>query len=126
MDFDEAWGVFHRKAGDEICAWIASRGIRLSRQDRNRVPVPEEQVLKAGRLFLQDMLDNPPEDPAYALREGDVELSAVVQECIAQALEEHWQVSLSPRLKNPDKRREMWWWIQERVGVAGRELLPAP
>jgi hypothetical protein len=122
MDFDDAMDVLVRRAGDEITAFMAEHGGRRSgRALRRRKDVSEGELLDAARAILREM---GPEDLEIRDLDEERQLRAVIEEATAQGLEAWWQAAGSPAMIKPDKRRQMWWWIQERLG--GRELTPAP
>jgi hypothetical protein len=126
MDSDTAWDVLERAAADELVSFMAQRSAQPARKTRRRVPVDEDQLLEAARAVLRELhgsgkrIEGFPADADEASRE---ELLAVAREAKAQALEEWWQKIGSPTLTQPERRRQMWWFVQERVSG---ELVPAP
>jgi hypothetical protein len=122
VDFADAFSVFLRAAGNEVKDFMAGTSPRYarSRYNRRRASVTESELEEAARWIYR----------VYAAEEGlspepDAEqLREVVDEGIAQALEEWWQKLGSATLRDPEKRRQVWWFIQERLG--GQELQPAP
>lgn len=124
MDFDAAYTIFLRRAGDEVVAFMAAHGgRRAAREARRRNLVSERELEDAARAILRDVESTRDVEEFAGLDESE-RLRKVIGEATAQGLEDWWQAVGSRTLRNPDKRRQIWWWIQERLG--GHELLPRP